>query len=134
MSFFSALDLEFRPLLRAVLTTLLLCGGIALGSRGGRWLDPALLGYLLASVFACFGVAYRYWTWVERPATWMYFRDLLKRLASPKAIILLPKMGLFGSGPDLPATVHRTALHQALGGPCAHCLGLPAGFLRDFPA
>ncbi len=94
MSFFSSLDLEPRPLLRAALTTALLCGAIALGSRAGRWLDPALLGYLLASVFACFGVAYRYWTWVERPATWMYFRDLLKRLASPRVIILLPKMGL----------------------------------------
>lgn len=89
-----SLDLEFRPLLRAALTTLLLLAVIALGSRGGRWLDPALLGYLLAVIFAWFAVGYRYWTWVERPATWMYFRDLLKMLASPRAVILLPKMAL----------------------------------------
>ena len=86
MRILASLDLESRPLFRAILTTLLLCGLVALGSRGGRWLDPALLGYLLASVFACFGVAYRYWAWVERPATWMYFRDLLKWLASPRSL------------------------------------------------
>ena len=94
MRILASRDLESRPLMRATLTTLLLCGLVALGSRGGRWLDPALLGYLLASIFACFAVAYRYWTWVERPATWMYFRDLLKMFASPKGILVLPKMML----------------------------------------
>lgn len=88
------LDLEPRPLLRAALSTLLLCGMIALGSRGGRWLDPALLGYLLASLFACFGVAYRYWSWLERPATEMYFRDTLRRMLSPKFLVTLPKLAL----------------------------------------
>ncbi|HJW09233.1 MAG TPA: hypothetical protein VJ483_06330 [Holophagaceae bacterium] len=86
------LDLEPRPLLRAALTTALLVGLVALGSRGGRWLDPALLGYLLASLFACFGVAYRYWSWLERPATDMYFRDTLRRLLSPKVLATLPKL------------------------------------------
>ncbi len=88
------LDLEPRPLVRALLTTGVLCGTVALGSRGGRWLDPALLGYLLASVFACFGVAYRYWAWVERPATWMYMRHTLALLASPRALVALPRMVL----------------------------------------
>lgn len=88
------LDLELRPLVRAALTTLVLCGAILLGSRGGRWLDPALLGYLLASVFACFGVAYRYWAWTERPATWMYLRHTLALLASPRGLLALPRMAL----------------------------------------
>lgn len=94
MTLFERLDLQGRPLLRAGLTTLGLVGLVALGSRGGRWLDPALLGYLLASLFACFGVAYRYWTWVERPATWMYLRHTLKLLASPRGLVALPKMVL----------------------------------------
>ncbi len=94
MASFASFDLQVRPLVRAALTTFVLAGLVALGSRGGRWLDPALLGYLLASVFAAFGVAYRYWEWVERPATWMYFRDTLLRLASPRAFAALPKMAL----------------------------------------
>jgi len=88
------LDLELRPLIRATLATLALCGLVALGSRGGRWLDPALLGYLLATLFACFGVAYRYFSWIERPATRMYFRHTLRTLLSPRAFKALPRMAL----------------------------------------
>jgi hypothetical protein len=94
MASLASLELQTRPLVRAGLTTVALAGLVALGSRGGRWLDPALLGYLLASVFAAFGVAYRYWEWVERPATWMFFRDTLRRLASPRAVVALPRMAL----------------------------------------
>lgn len=86
------LHLQARPLVRAGLTTAIVCGLVALGSRAGRWLDPALLGYLLASLFACFGVAYRYWEWVERPATWMYFRDLLRLFATPRGLRLLARI------------------------------------------
>ncbi|HZU52602.1 MAG TPA: hypothetical protein VFF77_01800, partial [Holophagaceae bacterium] len=66
---------------------------VALGSRGGRWLDPALLGYLLATLFASFGIAYRYWDWVDRPPTWMFFRHSLKTLLSPKGFKAFAKMG-----------------------------------------
>ena len=42
------LELEPRPLVRAALATLALCGLIALGNGGGRWLDPARwLGHLV---------------------------------------------------------------------------------------
>ncbi len=94
MSLSSSLDLELRPLFRAALVTLALIVVVALGSRGGRWLDPALLGYLLATLFACFGVAYRYFTWIERPATRMYFRHTLRTLLSPKVFKTLPRMAL----------------------------------------
>jgi len=94
MATLGSLDLQVRPLFRATLTTLALCGVVALGSRGGRWIDPALLGYLMASVFAIFAVAYRYWEWVERPATWMYMRDSLRMLASRRALAVLPRLGL----------------------------------------
>jgi hypothetical protein len=94
MSLSGRLDLEPRPLIRAALATLALGGAVALGSRGGRWLDPALLGYLLATLFACFGIAYRYFTWIERPATRMYFRHTLRTLLSPKVFGALPRMAV----------------------------------------
>ncbi|MBP1770902.1 MAG: hypothetical protein H6P99_65 [Holophagaceae bacterium] len=94
MSLSGRLDLEPRPLIRAALATLALCGVVALGSRGGRWLDPALLGYLLATLFAGFGVAYRYFTWIERPATRMYFRHTVRTLLSVKVFSALPNMAV----------------------------------------
>lgn len=102
MRIFTFLELEPRPLLRAALATAALVGAIALGSGGGRWLDPALLGYLFASVFACFGIAYRYFSWLERPATAMYWRWTLAALGTPAGwrrlarlpLILLDQMAL----------------------------------------
>ena len=94
MSALARLELEPRPLLRAALATLALCGLIALGNGGGRWLDPALLGYLIATLFACFGVAYRYFTWLERPATAMYWRWTVRALLSRRALAQLPRLGL----------------------------------------
>lgn len=96
MSLLSRLDLETRPLVGAALTTLALAGLVFLGNRGGRGLDPALLGYLVACLFACFGVAYRYWAWTGRPATRMYFRHTLRTLASRKALGALARMALLG--------------------------------------
>jgi len=94
MNALARLELEPRPLLRATLATLALCGLIALGNGGGRWLDPALLGYLIASLFACFGVAYRYFTWLERPATALYWRWTLRTFLSPRALGRLPRLAL----------------------------------------
>ncbi len=90
----SRLELEPRPLARAALATLALGGLVALGNGGGRWLDPALLGYLIASLFACFGVAYRYFTWLERPATAMYWRWTLRTFLSVRGLRALPRVGL----------------------------------------
>ncbi|MDP1831651.1 MAG: hypothetical protein Q8K67_06310 [Geothrix sp.] len=94
MSLIGELDLEPRPLIRAALATLALIGAVALGSRGGRWLDPALLGYLLATLFACFGVAYRYFAWIERPATRMYFTHTVRLLFSSRVFRAAPRMAL----------------------------------------
>ena len=94
MRMFARLELEPRPLLRAAAATAALCGLIALGNHGGRWLDPALLGYLIASVFACFGVAYRYFTWLERPATAIYWRWTARTFLSPRGLARLPRIGL----------------------------------------
>ena len=94
MRMFATLELEPRPVLRAAAVTGALCGLIALGNRAGRWLDPALLGYLIASVFACFGVAYRYFTWLERPATAMYWRWTVRAFLSPRGLLRLPRLAL----------------------------------------
>ncbi len=88
-----SLELDLRPLVRASMTTLVLVAFVYGGSRGGRWLDPALLGYLLAALFACFGIAYRYFAWLERPATAMYWRWTVKGLLNPRHWGRLPRMG-----------------------------------------
>jgi nitrate reductase gamma subunit len=42
---------------------------VALGSGGLQWFDAALIGYLFGTVFAIFGVVYRYVIWLGRPPT-----------------------------------------------------------------
>jgi len=50
----------------AVAVTALLA---AAGSGGLRWFDAALVGYLVGTLFAAFGCAYRYRVWLRRPPT-----------------------------------------------------------------
>jgi hypothetical protein len=45
-----------------------------LGSGNLRWFDAALVGYLFGSLFAVFGVVYRYLVWLRRPPTAMLNR------------------------------------------------------------
>ncbi|HEY5888398.1 MAG TPA: hypothetical protein VIT24_11755, partial [Acidimicrobiales bacterium] len=45
-----------------------------LGSDRLVWFDPALVGYLFGTVFAVFGVTYRYAVWLRRPPTAMLNR------------------------------------------------------------
>jgi hypothetical protein len=58
----------------------LLALAILLGSRMLTFYDPALTGYAIASLFAAFGVAFHYGTWLMRPSTrtmwrrsWQFF-------------------------------------------------------------
>ncbi|HWR37492.1 MAG TPA: MFS transporter [Clostridia bacterium] len=46
---------------------------IFVGSRGLRDFDPALVSYAGASVFAAFGLGYRYSMWLRRPPTRLYW-------------------------------------------------------------
>jgi hypothetical protein len=48
--------------------------GIYAGSRQFRDFDPALVSYAGATVFAAFGIGYRYAMWLRRPATRLYWR------------------------------------------------------------
>ena len=51
----------------------LLVAGIFIGSRGLRDFDPALVSYAGATVFAGFGLGFRYAMWLRRPPTRMYW-------------------------------------------------------------
>ncbi len=44
------------------------------GSDGLVWFDAALVGYLFGTIFAVFGIAYRYAVWLRRPPTAMLNR------------------------------------------------------------
>jgi hypothetical protein len=48
--------------------------GIYAGSRRLRDFDPALVSYAGATVFAAFGLGYRYAMWLRRPPTRLYWR------------------------------------------------------------
>src|SRR6059058_6194769 len=56
------------------LVTAGLAGLIVLGSRNLREFDAALVGYTFATLFAAFGLTYRYAMWLQRPPTALYWR------------------------------------------------------------
>ncbi len=58
----------------AALWTLGLAGAIVVGSRNLAHFDAALVGYTFATLFATFGIAYRYTMWISRPPTRMYWK------------------------------------------------------------
>lgn len=58
----------------ASFATLLLALAIAVGSRDFHNFDAALIGYTFSTLFAAFGVSYRYLMWLQRPPTAMYWR------------------------------------------------------------
>jgi hypothetical protein len=56
-----------------VLVASSLIAAIFIGSRGLKDFDPALVSYAGASVFAAFGLGYRYSMWLRRPPTRIYW-------------------------------------------------------------
>lgn len=66
--------------------TALLILGIYLGSGGLRHFDPALVSYAGASVFAAFGVGYRYSMWLRRPPTRLYWRRGIQFFLNPRRL------------------------------------------------
>jgi hypothetical protein len=57
-----------------LIVTLLLAAAIVVGSRNLSRFDSALVAYTFASLFAAFGITYRYSMWLQRPPTAMYWR------------------------------------------------------------
>ena len=68
---FDTLNLRAAGL--ATVVTGMLVVSIQVGSRNLTNFDPALVAYLFGCIFACFGVVYRYFVWLQRPPTWRYF-------------------------------------------------------------
>jgi MFS transporter, NNP family, nitrate/nitrite transporter len=58
----------------ATLVTAGLAVLIVVGSRNLQHFDAALVGYTFATLFATFGISYRYAMWLNRPPTRMYWR------------------------------------------------------------
>lgn len=56
------------------IATLVLAALIIVGSRRLSHFDAALVGYTFATLFAVFGITYRYATWLQRPPTWLYWK------------------------------------------------------------
>jgi hypothetical protein len=69
---------DSRTRLRAVAVGALVASALALlivvGSRNLAHFDAALVAYTFATLFATFGIAYRYTVWLQRPPTRMYWR------------------------------------------------------------
>ena len=60
--------------------------GIYFGSRGLRDFDPALVSYAGATVFAAFGLGYRYAMWLRRPPTRVYWFRGWQIFLNPKKL------------------------------------------------
>ena len=57
-----------------LLFTAILALLIIVGSRNLSRFDAALVAYTFASLFAVFGVTYRYAMWLQRPPTALYWK------------------------------------------------------------
>ena len=68
----------------ATLVTAVLAALIVIGSRNLAHFDAALIGYTFATLFAAFGITYRYAMWLQRPPTRMYWRRGFQVFASPQ--------------------------------------------------
>ena len=70
----------------ATLVTAGLAAMIVVGSRSLQHFDAALVGYTFATLFATFGISYRYAMWLNRPPTRMYWRRGWQAFFSRRAL------------------------------------------------
>lgn len=99
-----------------VLLALLLA---VIGSGNLRWFDAALVGYLFGTLFAIFGVTYRYLIWLKRPPTammnrrgWEAFRQQGKRGSNAVALPGLVANDLLAQNFIRKRSVSRWMAHQ----------------------
>ena len=82
----------------AALVTATLAAAIVVGSRNLQHFDAALVGYTFATLFAAFGISYRYAMWLQRPPTRMYWRRgwqaFFSRRALARNAVSLPRRAL----------------------------------------
>jgi hypothetical protein len=66
--------------------TAVLAALVVIGSRNLAHFDAALVGYTFATLFAAFGITYRYAIWLQRPPTRMYWRRGWQAFFAPRFI------------------------------------------------
>ncbi len=64
----------FQAGLRALIVTTILGLLIVVGSRNLQHFDAPLVAYTFATLFATFGITYRYAVWLQRPPTALFWR------------------------------------------------------------
>jgi hypothetical protein len=69
-----------------LLFTAVLAFLIVAGSRRLEHFDAALVGYTFATLFATFGITYRYAMWLQRPPTRLYWRRGWQVFANPRLV------------------------------------------------
>jgi hypothetical protein len=69
-----------------LLAMTILGGLIVVGSRNLDHFDAALVGYTFATLFATFGITYRYAMWLRRPPTRMYWKRGWSVFLTPRYI------------------------------------------------
>ena len=69
-----------------LLFTIVLAILIVVGSRNLEHFDAALVGYTFATLFAVFGITYRYAMWLQRPPTRMYWRRGWEVFLNPRFV------------------------------------------------
>lgn len=74
--------LNTTALIKAVIAAGLTVVFVLVGSRNLQHFDPALIAYLIGTIFAVFGIAYRYSVWIQRPPTRLYWRRSMQFLFS----------------------------------------------------
>ena len=77
--------LNLRALAWALLASALLAASVVAGSRNLQNFDGALAAYLFATLFAAFGIVYRYAVWLQRPPTRLYSVGRVASTSSPAA-------------------------------------------------
>jgi len=80
-------SLRLRALAWAIAVTGVLGISIVLGSRSLAHFDAALIAYTFATLFAAFGITYRYSMWLARPPTRMYWRRGWQAFFSPRFLL-----------------------------------------------
>jgi hypothetical protein len=77
---------KIRAGVSGVVATAVLAGLVVLGSRNLDHFDAALVGYTFATLFATFGITYRYAMWLQRPPTRMYWRRGWQVFLNPRLV------------------------------------------------
>jgi hypothetical protein len=77
---------HMKATISGLVASSLLTALIIIGSRNLDHFDAALVGYTFATLFATFGITYRYAMWLQRPPTRMYWRRGWQVFLTPRHV------------------------------------------------